>query len=189
LGGALLLGLRATPELTPVAVGSRAPDFRAVNLASGDTVSLSEYGGDVVLFNIWATWCAPCEYEMPSMQRLYDRLGPRGLRIVALSVDQARPQHVVDWVQERELTFDILHDPTGRIEQTYLVTGYPESYVIDRDGMIVKKVIGPREWDHATEQALFRQLLGIADEAPDSAAVTSPEERRARDDVATPGGP
>ncbi len=160
---ALLVGVAMSPEVMPVAVGTDAPDFRAAHLGRTDTVALKDYRGEVVLFNIWATWCGPCEFEMPSMERLYQELGPHGLKILALSVDQAAPEHVLEWVRERNLTFDILHDRSGRAEAAYQVTGYPESFVINRDGIIVKKVIGPLEWDHPSQKALFRQLLGIED--------------------------
>jgi peroxiredoxin len=161
LGGALVLGVAMAPEVTPVAVGTEAPRFQGAHLGTGDTVSLADYAGEVVLFNIWATWCGPCEFEMPSMQRLYNDLGEAGLKVVALSVDAAGPDHVLKWVEERDLTFEILHDRSGYTETAYQVTGYPESFVIDRDGIIVKKVIGPLEWDHPTQRALFRQLLGV----------------------------
>jgi peroxiredoxin len=164
LVGTLVLGVAMAPEVTPVAVGTRAPAFQGLHLTRGDTVRLSDYRGEVVLFNVWATWCAPCEYEMPSMERLYRELGPAGLRIVALSVDEEGPDHVLRWVRERDITFDILQDRSGRVETAYQITGYPESFVIDRDGVIVKKVIGPLEWDHPTQKALFRQLLGRDDE-------------------------
>lgn len=164
LVGTLLLGVAMSPEVTPVAVGTAAPEFRAAHLPKGDTVRLRDYAGEVVLFNIWATWCGPCEFEMPSMERLYQELGPLGLKVVAMSVDEAGPEHVLQWVNERKLTFEILHDRSGQVEAAYQVTGYPESFVIDRDGIIVKKVIGPVEWDHPTQKALFRQLLGSADD-------------------------
>ena len=94
------------------------------------------------------------------MQRLHDALADSGLHIVAVSVDQGSRQSVEDWIRERNLTFQVLHDPTGRIDRTYQTTGVPESFVINRDGVIVKKVIGPEEWDAAPSQQLFRRLLG-----------------------------
>ena len=155
LGAALLL----TPEIQLVAPGRQAPDFRAVDLITGDTVRIATYEGEVVLLNIWATWCAPCEQEMPSMQRLHEAMADSGLHIVAVSVDQGNRESVERWIAERQLTFQVLHDPTGRIERTYQTTGVPESFVIDRDGVIVKKVIGAEEWDAASSQQLFRRLL------------------------------
>ncbi len=86
LVGGLVVGMVVTPALQPVSVGSEAPDFEAVDLASGDTLGLEAYRGEVVLLNIWATWCVPCEVEMPSIQRLHDELGPEGLKSIRKGV-------------------------------------------------------------------------------------------------------
>lgn len=156
LGAAVLL----TPELNRVVPGEDAPAVRAIDAATGDSVVIERFGGDVVLLNIWATWCKPCEAEMPSMQRLHETLGPEGVRILAVSVDQGAGREAVQaWADERDLTFAILHDQTGKIQQIYQTTGVPESFVIDRHGMIVKKVIGATEWDEPAQLALFRRLL------------------------------
>ena len=160
---ALIAGLALAPEVRSVGVGTEAPDFRAVDVQSNDTLTLANFAGRVVLLNVWATWCGPCEAEMPSMQRLHDALGDEGLAIVAVSVDVGRPTPVRRWVEDRNLTFMVLHDPQGTIERTYQTIAVPESFVIDRDGMIVKKHIGALEWDAPAQQRLFRQLLGIDD--------------------------
>lgn len=163
LVGGLAVGVILTPAVRAVSVDSKAPDFSAVDVVSGDTVDFDQYRGDVVLLNIWATWCTPCEAEMPSIQRLHDALGPDGLKIVAVSVDEASSQKVRDWADAHGLTFKVLHDRSGRIERLYQTTGYPESFVIDRDGIIVKKVIGATDWDHPTQVNLMRRLLGLHD--------------------------
>jgi cytochrome c biogenesis protein CcmG/thiol:disulfide interchange protein DsbE len=155
VGAAVLL----TPDFTRLEPGANAPDFKAETLATGDTVRLSDYKGQVVLLNIWATWCGPCESEMPSIQRLYDDMKPEGLKIVAVSIDQAAPQAVRKWLDERDLTFPVFQDASGHIQDTFQTTGVPETFVIDRDGVIVKKLIGPTEWDHPAQKALFRRLL------------------------------
>jgi cytochrome c biogenesis protein CcmG, thiol:disulfide interchange protein DsbE len=155
LGAAVLL----TPEISRIEPGVKAPDYKAESLATSDSVALSSYRGQVVLLNIWATWCSPCEQEMPSMERLYQELGPEGLKVVAVSIDQTSSGTVQKWVQEHDLTFTVLHDASGHIQQTYQTTGYPESFVIDRSGTIVKKLIGATEWDHPAQKALFRRLL------------------------------
>lgn len=160
LGGALLGGLLLTPALQPISVQSKAPDFEAVNLTTRDTVSFDDYRGEVVLLNVWATWCPPCVAEMPSMQRLFDALGSNGLKVVAVSVDNIDTDDVLAWVAERGFTFESLHDQSGEIERIYQTTGVPESFVIDREGVIVKKVIGAAEWDHPTQVALMRRLMG-----------------------------
>jgi peroxiredoxin len=156
-----LAGRALTADVRPVRPGSKAPGFEAVNVTTGDTVSLRDYHGDVILLNIWATWCAPCEVEMPSMQRLHELLGPSGLRIVAVSVDDAESDFVAQWVEERGLTFDVLHDQSGIIATGYQTTGWPESFVIDQEGVIVRKIWGPEEWDDPVVSAVFRRLLGL----------------------------
>jgi peroxiredoxin len=160
-----LLGVGAvlTSDMQLVGPGTRAPGFRAVRIATRDTVTLADYEGEILLLNVWATWCRPCEEEMPSIQRLHDTLAPSGLTIVAVSIDASKTEKVLEWVQERGLTFNILHDQSGRIERTYQTTGVPESYVIDRDGVIVKRVIGALEWDAPAQVAFFRRLLESAD--------------------------
>ena len=155
VGAAVLL----TPDFTRLEPGAHAPNFGAESLATGDTVRLSDFKGQVVLLNIWATWCGPCESEMPSIQRLYEEMKPEGLKVVAVSIDRAAPEAVKKWLDERHLTFPVFQDASGRIQDTYQTTGVPETFVIDRDGVIVKKLIGPTEWDHPAQKALFRRLL------------------------------
>jgi peroxiredoxin len=162
------IGLASTSDLGLVGPGSDAPDFEAIDVATGETRGLADYEGDVILLNIWATWCPACEEEMPSMQRLYERLSPQGLKVVAVSIDKADAEYVLEWVQERNLTFDILQDRAGRIEDIYQTTGVPESFVIDRNGVIVKKVIGASEWDHPAQVDLLRRLLGSEEGAQEA---------------------
>jgi peroxiredoxin len=101
------------------------------------------------------------------MQRLYEQLGPRGLKVVAVSVDTQESALVAQWVNERGLTFDVLHDRSGKIMIDYQATGWPESFIIDRDGVIVRKIWGPAEWDDPAEVAVFRRLLGLPETAGD----------------------
>ena len=167
LAGLVAVGWLVRDRFTPVEVGSRAPNFVARDL-DGNRVSLEDLRGQVVFLNIWATWCPPCVEEMPSMQRLYEQLGPEGLRIVGVSIDAApgsadaagRPGgNIRAFAEEYGLTFDIWHDPSGEIQRIYQTTGVPESFVIDRNGIIVRKVIGSTEWDSTATVELFRRLL------------------------------
>ncbi len=151
----------------PIITGAEAPDFAAVDMTGGE-VSLSDFEGKVVLLNVWATWCAPCREEMPSMQRLFEALEGTDFEILAVSVDArlgesdafGRPGgDLVAFANELGLTFPILHDPTGDIQQLYQTTGVPETFLIGRDGVIYKKVAGGTEWDAPVNQELVRRLL------------------------------
>lgn len=164
LGGGLFAATRILgDELFPVTVGSRAPDFSATTIDGVPvTKTANDYRGDVVLLNIWATWCVPCRTEMPSIQALHDRFAARGLKVVAVSIDNAGSADAIRrFRDEYGLTFEILHDPSGEIQRHYQTTGVPETFVIGRDGVIRKKVIAAANWDSPANQALFAQLLGV----------------------------
>src|SRR5690606_3275578 len=153
-------------ELFPVTVGSEAPEFAAMTLdAQPREMSLAEHEGKLVLLNIWATWCGPCRQEMPSIERLHQRFANHGLQVIAVSIDNAGMEQTIgDFVDELDLTFQILHDPMNRISTRYQVTGYPETFLIDRDGVIRKKVIGEADWSSPENQALIAALLGVSPE-------------------------
>jgi cytochrome c biogenesis protein CcmG, thiol:disulfide interchange protein DsbE len=159
LGAGIALGLKLKPEIFPVEVGSAAPAFNATDLQSGRTTTIADYRGQVVLLNIWATWCEPCKVEMPSMEQLEKDLGPKGLKIVAVSVDQGGNDVVRQFAHEFGLTFQILHDPSGDIQRIYQTTGIPESFVINRAGKIEKRVIGAADWTATVNEDLVRRLL------------------------------
>ena len=122
----------------------------------------------MVLLNVWATWCAPCRVEMPSMERLYRELGDESFEILAVSVDAPLGQfdavgnpggNIGAFADSLSLTFPILHDPEGRIQRTYQTTGVPESFIVGKDGVIYRKLIGPTEWDRPEYVDFFRRLM------------------------------
>lgn len=148
-------------ELTPLGVGTRAPDFSASTVDFTPTKrSLHDYRGQVVLLNVWATWCAPCRAEMPSIERLYQQFGPRGLKVVAVSADDPGADSTIRaFVREYHLTFDVLHDTTKTVERLYQLTGYPETVIIGRDGIIRKKIAGATDWSSEGNQRVVSELL------------------------------
>lgn len=154
-------------RLRPVVPGARAPNFVAYEL-DGRRVTLRDFHGKVVLVNIWATWCPPCREEMPSMQRLYEAVDHPDFEILAVSVDApfgerdsgGRPGgDLGTFARSMGLTFRILHDPSGKIQQIFQTTGIPESFVLDRRGIIFKKVAGATHWDAPQHVELIRRLL------------------------------
>lgn len=160
-GGAAAATYAMRDELFPVTVGSSAPGFTAYTLdESRQAKSIEDYAGDVVLLNIWATWCGPCRIEMPEIQALHSDFGPEGLRVVAVSIDVAEARDAIPgFVRDYGLTFEVLHDPRGDIQRLYQTTGVPETFVIGRDGVIRKKVVGAVRWNSEANRALVRQLL------------------------------
>lgn len=158
LGFVVVLLSKMRPRDDILEPNEPAPAFQALRL-DGSVATLADYRGKVILLNVWATWCLPCRAEMPSMERLQHEFGGTDFRVVAVSVDEERSDVVRTFASELRLTFDILHDPTGEIQRVYQTTGVPESWVIDRSGTIVKKVIGATAWDSPTNIALVRTLL------------------------------
>lgn len=134
------------------------PAFNLPDL-QGKKVSLRSVRGKIVLLNFWATWCPPCRAEMPSMQRLYEKLQAHGLEILAISIDAQGERVVEPFMREFSLTFPALLDTNGDVASEYKVRGIPTSFIIDDQGRMVAGVVGPREWDSPSAVALFDALL------------------------------
>ena len=143
-------------------VGQPLPDFSLPDL-SGAEVRLSDHRGKVVLVHIWATWCPPCVAEMPSMEALYQKLSRDSFEILAVSVDVQGRQAVAPFIEKYKLTFPALLDPDATISLPYGTTGVPESLIVDRDGVLVRKIIGPIDWTSpAAVRSLSRMVAGAA---------------------------
>jgi thiol-disulfide isomerase/thioredoxin len=149
--------------IAPVEAGSAAPPFHALTTVAGASVrekTLADYKGQVVLLNLWATWCGPCRFEMPSLEKLHEELGPKGLKVVAVSVDNPGMEDAIhQFRKELGLTFEILYAPDGKIRDDYQATGFPETFIIGRDGVIRKRVIAATDWNAEPQKALLRRLL------------------------------
>ncbi len=167
-GLVVLLAWVNRDRLNPVGPGSDVPNFSAFDL-EGTPKTLDDFREKVLLVNIWATWCPPCQQEMPSMQRLREAIPDEDFAILAISVDAPFGEtdifgreggNLEAFALEKGLTFSILHDPTGKIQEAYQTTGVPESFVVGRDGVILKKVAGPTEWDAPAHVEFIQRLLG-----------------------------
>ncbi|KKB33536.1 redoxin domain-containing protein [Bacillus thermotolerans] len=133
-------------DLSEVQEGKPAPDFELTTLA-GETVKLSDYQGKKVILNFWATWCPPCKAEMPHMQNFYEENKDKGVEIVAVNLtdlDNGRSE-IESFVKEYGLSFDIPLDEKGTIGTQYQAFTIPTSYVIDSNGIITQKIIGPMD--------------------------------------------
>ena len=162
LGGALWFGsYQLKDELVGVDVGSEAPMFAGATIDGPvKAKSLADYKGQVVLLNVWATWCGPCRTEMPSIEALHQSMGPKGLKVVAVSIDDpGKAPEIRKFLQDFKLSFEVLHDSTQAIQAAYQTTGVPETFIIAADGTIRKKVIAAADWNSEANRALIAQLL------------------------------
>jgi peroxiredoxin len=144
-------------QSAPVGEGHAAPDFRLPAL-DGAEQSLSGLRGRVVLLNFWATWCKPCEDEMPAMQRLYGALAGTGFELLAISVDTGDDE-VRAFRDRLALRFPILRDPEKQAASAYQTFRFPESWLIGPDGVVVARYVGPREWDAPAYVGRIRKLM------------------------------
>jgi peroxiredoxin len=139
--------------------GFPAPDFVLPDL-QGQAVRLSDHRGKIVFLNLWATWCPPCREEMPSMQRLYQQMSGRDFVMLAVSEDYDVAA-VAAFAQQMRLSFPILLDTKGELPPRYGVTGYPETFIIDRNGNVIEHIIGPENWDSPNAINHFHNLLSL----------------------------
>jgi peroxiredoxin len=156
--GALWVVFGAERPAPAVGEGHPAPDF-TLPVLDGPEQSLSALRGRVVLLNFWATWCKPCEEEMPAMQRLHASLAGDDFALLAVSVDDG-DEEVRAFRDRLALTFPILRDPEKRASGAYQTFRFPESWLIDRNGVVVARYIGPRAWDEPVYVERIRKLIG-----------------------------
>ena len=149
-----------------------APDFTLLNPA-GQSLRLSDYRGNVVLLNFWASYCAPCRAEMPAMQALWRRYREQGLVILAVAADKGSAAPVQDFLAELAIDFPVLLDGEGTVREQYQVTALPTTYLIGRDGKFLGRVLGAREWNDVVAHRLVSGLL-----QPRIPSVTGQSEQR-----------
>jgi peroxiredoxin len=156
----LLVGCSGASDFRPLAVGDPAPAYSGVTL-TGDTVSVRAFPGRALLVNIWATWCAPCQAEMPAMQRLYAMFADSGLSVVGVSIDAPGSDGAVRrFVEEHGIRFAVVRDPGQEAARAFATVGVPETFLFDARGRLAKRWIG--EFDPLSEATLVsvRQAAG-----------------------------
>ncbi len=157
-------GASASPEAMK-ALGILEPRERtavpSVTLPTlqGKPLSLGELRGKVVLVNFWATWCLPCQWEMPLMEKLYQAYKGRGFVVVAISLDQEGAPVVKPFVAEKKLTYPVLLDASHQGARQFGIVGLPATFLIGVDGFVKGVTYGPKEWDGPEARALIESLL------------------------------
>ena len=140
----------------PTRIGNPAPDF--VVQDSDRKVALHDYKGkSVVLLNFWATWCPPCVQEMPSLIDLQDKLKDKGVTIVGVSIDVDESAYK-RFVQQHGVNFLTVRDPDQKSSGLYGTTGWPETFVIDKNGVLRRKFVGPVNW---SDPQIFQYLTSL----------------------------
>lgn len=143
--------------------GFLAPDFSLSNLED-ETIQLSSLKGNIVMVNVWASWCKPCQYEMPAMQTIYDKYSESGLVILAVNnTYQDNYSDVVNFVADNNLTFPVLLDRTGEVSKLYQVQALPSTYFIDQNGIINDIIIG----GPMSEALIESKILELEDNVSD----------------------
>jgi len=146
-------------ELSPVERVVSASDFELKNMDE-ESKKLSDYKGSVVLLNFWATWCPPCIREMPSMERLHQKIGGEKFNVIALNqMEDADQVFAFTGQLEIDPTFEILFDETSSVSSSYSVRGLPTTYLIDKKGNIRYRAVGGRLFDHPDVVQIIKQLI------------------------------
>jgi peroxiredoxin len=146
-------------ERPAVAVGAPAPEYEAVTL-EGAKVRLAELKGEVVLLNIWATWCKPCRQEMPALDTLFRRHAAEGFHVIGVSIDSpGEESRVREYAADLGASYTLWHDPDNTVSTTFLAIGVPASYLVGRDGVLRWRHVGPVTADDAKLTAALASAL------------------------------
>lgn len=137
-----------------------APNFSLSDL-NGQKVQLKDYRRKVVFLNFWATWCLTCEEEMPSMEKLYQKFKGNSFEILTISIDKEGKGIVAPYMKKFGLTFPALLDPKSKVAKLYRTTGVPETFIINKEGFIIHKTIGPRKWDTEESFIVFNNMIHL----------------------------
>lgn len=159
LTGMSLAACDRRPALRAPALGAAAPAFTAMTL-EGEPVTLAALSGSVVVLNVWATWCIPCREEIPQLEALHREYGAQGLKTIGVSIDAAgMGADVRDFATEQGMTYPIWLDPDHQFSLKFLTVGVPETFVIDRAGVIRFRMIGAFRRGDTTLAAAVRRAM------------------------------
>jgi len=135
-----------------------APNFSLAMLGGGKK-ALANYRGKVVLLHFWATWCVACRHETPQIEQLWRRYRADGLVVLGVNVDRGNVAGVQTFMRERNLSFPSVLDPDGTVRNRYEIRGLPTTYLIGRDGRIIGRIIGERDWSGDAAKRVIQSLI------------------------------
>jgi len=156
IGGSLVMDRTTGTKI--ITSGDRAPEFRLQKF-DGGFVSLSDLRGKVVMVHFWATWCPPCVEEIPALDRLHHSSLGKDFEMLAVSVDEGGAGAVAAFIQKNKLNIPVLFDPGRDIAGLYGTYKFPETYIVDRQGVVRYKAIGPRDWTEPSNIQILRNII------------------------------
>lgn len=157
--GAVILSLRQGGTKKPAVVGLYAPDFSVTDFRTGKIISSADLKGKVLLVNFWASWCNPCKEEMPTVDGFYKEMADDKDFVMITILYRDTPVNAVSYMKSMGYSFPVYTDPAGDAAKNFGVTGVPETYVIDKNGVLKKKMIGPDNWTSRENRELISSLL------------------------------
>jgi thiol-disulfide isomerase/thioredoxin len=137
---------------------------------TGQSFRIADFKGKIVLLNLWASWCPDCRREMPSLEKLQNALGRKDFAVVAIDLRESRDK-VAKFVKEHGLTFEVLLDHEGKMGEDFRIRSIPTTFILGRNGGLLGRVMGARDWDQKESVALFRNVIRTG-QLPDPAART-----------------
>jgi peroxiredoxin len=155
----LIIGSFLVPICYSATIGDQAPNFRLPSL-SGQEVGLETFKGEVILLNFWASWCGPCQEELPELESLHQKYKERGFQVVGINIDKKK-QNAQKFVDQFHLSFSILLDPESEIVRRYLGRSMPTSYLIDRKGEVREVIFG---YNRKKLPQIEKSIVGLLDE-------------------------
>ena len=141
--------------------GRRAWDFSLPGI-DGKTVRLGDFRGKVVILSFWASWCPSCRMEMPTLEKIHERYKDRDLAVIAVSIDAGGEKSVLPLLKKLGLTFPVPLDPKQKVMDRYGVTLIPTAFIIGRNGEMIGKGIGPKDWDGENGRRILENLLDVS---------------------------
>ncbi len=151
--------IKGKPSANKIIVaGDRGPDF-TLPAPNGRTVSLSDFRGKIVMVHFWATWCPPCVEELPTLAMLNQSMSDKDFVMLAVSVDEGGADAVTSFMNRNNLNVPVLLDPDRATASRYGTYKFPETYILDREGIVRYKIIGPRDWREPVALQLLKNMI------------------------------
>ena len=159
IGFLFFFGQNSDQRVKIIREGDQAPEFSLPAL-DGKAINLSSYRGKVVMVHFWATWCPPCVEELPALERLYRAYFGKDLEILAVSVDEGGAGAVEQFMRKNGFVLPVLLNPDQSVSRKYGTFKFPETYLVDREGIVRRKIIGAADWTSPEAQKFVQAMVG-----------------------------